>query len=344
MRAAHNLAAVLGTFILLPACGDDSDMADASLRDASTDAGPDATGVDGGADTSSDTSADVSTDDASVDAPGELPSCLVLTSSFNAGLGTSDVASTDDGRWEVAYGDGAFSEVIPSSGLDFPSDNVLRWGAVDVGGAQNLTNSSGGWDFGVPDVGESVSLRWYYRLAEMDNLGSGGEHPMYFGNVEDFGGYPGPMSVNIEKQGDGTFSVTWISSGTHSGGGGPFVEERSDALLLNTDQTYRWEIRLTRTGDTTFAFEVQIYTTGGELVYDQDDWSCNGTPMGSVTWTVQSDEFDDCRGWINGWEGMEGRSGPFEVYSYESCFAACAGVDARFPIGPYQASEATWTP
>ncbi|MDH5279536.1 MAG: hypothetical protein OEW52_00135 [Thermoleophilia bacterium] len=272
---------------------------------------------------------------------GDLPADLIFTSSFTNGQGNGDAYALDGGRWQAGYGSDTYADVIASTGLDFPSPNCLRWGAANVGGAQNQTHVD--WAFPVPAIGESVSLRRYWRIFDRQYLGTGGEHPSYFGTHSPPFTYPSVWTIDIQHGGGSTFTLFLASTGNHNGGGG--TTDRTSTVSLNLDQTYRFEMRITRTGTLTFTALARIYDTAGNLVYDETDFVCGSLTLATAEWTVPSSgEFNDLVSWINGWEGVEGRSGPFEPYSYESCYAVCAGVDATFPIGPFNEAEADWTP
>src|SRR3990172_10546731 len=105
-----------------------------------------------------------------------VSAAVLFESEWNNSLGNSTTALMDGTKWETGTNNGGGGEVISSTGLDFPTQNVLRVIAVwnGVGAYGVLIQETNSWP--VPDVGESLYFRWYVRQTVPDNIHTASVH------------------------------------------------------------------------------------------------------------------------------------------------------------------------
>lgn len=236
---------------------------------------------------------------------------------FATGSGVTairDGADSTTQKWPVVFG-GQGLDVIPSTGLDFPSTNVLR---------HTLRTASSGWQHIVTDrlqsvpIGGSFYLRFYFRGVYPDGLTDGSTHPIESFNAEVF-----EFGVYHNEGGNGFYRIAWTA-------GDPFAtvfpnyQWRTPPLTKGV--TYRHELRITRTGTTSFTMSARVYNSAGALLYtDADLTNMNNTQnlaAFSGTLHATTDGFAGINQLYAGNNGMgEGGWSDGDVASYQGCFA-----------------------
>jgi hypothetical protein len=175
----------------------------------------------------------------------------LFASDWSTSLGSTPQALQDGGRWNGPMGGETSVRVVPSTGLDFPTSNVL-----DVYFA---TGSSSGFfwvqktGLPIPAVGESRYYRWYMRVTQPDQLQDNGTHPIQSEGA-------GAWDFEIENRA-GTFVPRWDNGSYHWVG-----------PMLQKNRTYRFEFHLYRNGSSTYNLHARVYDSAGNLIGDDDDF------------------------------------------------------------------------
>ena len=203
--------------------------------------------------------------------PGTTPQGVIFHSDFGTALGTSNAAIMDEGKsvpWTASGGQGL--EVIPSTGLDFPTPNVLRVTALGATSGFALLRVAG---LPVPAVGQSRYYRWYNRMVLTDDIETSDDetHPHQDGNSAS------DSNWLMHVYHDAPTAARWMPQFR---GNGPFPDDRfgGDTGVapigpqLQKNVTYRIELRITRTGASTFTMDVRVYDSANVLLYDADDF------------------------------------------------------------------------
>ena len=205
-----------------------------------------------------------------------VSSAILFESEWNNSLGTSDTALLDGSTWNHVSGSGTLNEVIIATGLDFPTTNVFRVVASYSGNpVQEIYTDqvragpavSGSGPLPVPDVGESLYYRWYWRTLIDDSIpNQSTSHPIQDGlaagdtnwwfdpNPRTNGTFVPRINVNSNAQNQGGFRF-WDSS-----------------TPLDKDVTYRVEFQLNRIGTSTMNIHVRVYNSSNFLILDDDDF------------------------------------------------------------------------
>lgn len=197
-------------------------------------------------------------------------------SDWSTELGTSDNATTDGDKWE--FGPGGPLEVVPSTGLNFPSANCLAVtidSEPDVGQLQDR-------DTPFQAIGTTRVYRFNTRVSIGDDVAVNDTetHPHQEGAAA--GSYNFALHVYHDvppgqgAAGDGKWMPQFrvnasINGFTNSRWGG----DSGQPLLgpwLDKNVTYRIEIAIARLDSTTFNMHVRIFNSSGALLYDDEDF------------------------------------------------------------------------
>lgn len=184
---------------------------------------------------------------------------FAFASDFGFNTGSTDTIVRDNNEWDVYnnYSSANLLSIVASTGLDFPSDNVLR---VD------FNNESSGdiriWDkWALPaGTGNGLYHRVYFRNAIADGAGSHGTGAVH--QIEPWSGGGVPWAFKFGTQNDGTTPVIYSFPGL-SNWNGP---------TLSKNTTYRIEWAFIRKGNGFFTPLVRIYNSSDTLLYDTDDF------------------------------------------------------------------------
>jgi hypothetical protein len=234
--------------------------------------------------------------------------------------GTTAAAKTDSSKWN--YGTPIGGSVVASTGLGFPATmaNVFLapW------------NTASGWaflrktDMSVPAVGDSRYYRWYFRMVIADGTADNQTHP-----VQD--GFDAPSSnwefVPTNTGAAGTWRPDiWYNAASYPG------KRWESNTQLNKNQTYRFEVRITRTATTTFTSSFRVYNSSNTLVLDDSNFMREDSG-GSVNLSSQpSLPFVAAANLAGLNAGTNDTGSEAGDYAYEGGFAVC---DNQGYIGAY---------
>jgi hypothetical protein len=247
---------------------------------------------------------------------GAPPSDVLFFTDWRTATGNSNAAVTDGGKWNiVSNGSTETMNVIPSTGLDFPSTNVFQMIATERWQGFGIVRKTG---IPVPAVGESRYYRWYIRMMQVDNLADEQTHPIQDGNAASdtnwmFVVYNGGGATGVPR---GQWQPQFWSEGTGGNNArwyGPF---------LTKNQTYRVELQIHRIGSSTYRMHVRIYNRAGTLIASDADIRNIGNSMNLASNpTLNFNNVNNLDGLNAGNNGI-GAPAPFPfTYAYEGCFA-----------------------
>lgn len=260
---------------------------------------------------------------------GVSTSDLAWFSDWRTATGASQQALYDGSKWTGQLCNHDVVEIISASGLDFPTNNVLR---ADYQTDMECLMVQAQDQWPAPGVGEYLFVRLYYRNAIPDGVAVGLPHPVHIGHS--------PAAsyatwVNLEPTSGG------VSRMILQLGGGPAYPDQFWGWPFNTNQTYRLELRLHRVTADTAKVDVRVYDGSGALLADDDDWN-NGEVSANRRTLAQSDptfpvtdaSFRLIEIGNNGPAGLAAGAGRF-IYIGGVAVAVSANPDA-WP-GPYPA-------
>ena len=259
---------------------------------------------------------------------------LAFASDWGTGTGSGDAALRDTGKalpWASVSGGNLNVAVVASTGLDFPTTNVLsvqtQWNGT--GSSSKIIRRTG---FGVPAVGESRFYRWYIRITVPDGISMGSPHP-----IQD-GFDAGTSNWQFETRAGTT--GTWTPSLQFNAN--VFPNDGWRALnALNRGQTYRFELRVTRTDTTTFTASMRVYNSAGVQVLGDSDFK-NQSGLGSSSLAdVPTVNFVDAS-YLDGF--TMGTNGAFQGstsgdHPLQFCYQGAAAISNEAWCGPYSAPE-----
>ena len=272
-----------------------------------------------------------------------LPADLVFASAWTTGTGTGNAAVQDTSRtrdWSVrdivgGSNDGWEVRVTATDSRDYPTTNYLRMNSPD--GQLVLAYQGSDSYYSAPGVGDSVYLRYYYRylLTGSHSPGDGTEHGNYFDDHWITTPNWGPIAFGISLQNESTSEYSlyvWDS------GANPY----QIGANLSKNTTYRFEWKFTRTGTSTYQLGFRIYSVGGTLLYDENDFAQRDPPndaMSDVTVTgAGTSQWNSVTGFQIGLNSQQGTAGnPFSEY-------AAFLVRTDDWCGAYSSAEDSWTP
>jgi hypothetical protein len=261
---------------------------------------------------------------------------LVFHSDFSTALGMSDAAWRDTNKpqpWDAIGGNGRSNEVIRSTGLDFPTTNVLKVvaGYRSGGGAASqsprLPYQNG--RIPIPAVGGSLYYRWYLRMVTPDSYMSDyATHPIQDGVA----GSETNWLFRIENRPNGTWNARFDVDAT-SANAHPNTHFGSN-IVLNKGVTYRFELQIHRTGTSTFQMHARIYNSSGVLLYDDDDFrNANGSGSLANRPTLQFNQISRLAGFQIGFNGLN-VGGP-ELFPFTLTYQSGICIRTDTWCGPY---------
>lgn len=248
---------------------------------------------------------------------------LIFASDWSTATGTSDAALRDTGKvlpWETLNGTNTNRSVDVSTGLDFPSTNVLRIGTTWNGSGSSSFIPRLTGELPALNAGNTRYYRWYMRWVVPDTVSTWGTpHPIQDG--PDGGNYNWEMEA---RRGTAGLKVSpmWTPSGA------VYPNNRWAALDgLNVGETYRIELQLARTTGLLYTLNPRFYDSSNTLVLDASDF-LNQTGTGSTS-LASGFEFtlsdaallQDFQCGTNGaFQGTTSGDHPVD-YCYQGCFA-----------------------
>lgn len=261
-------------------------------------------------------------------------STLIFASDFGYATGSGQTAMRDgpEGsyKWNNSdwYNNNAgWGEIIPSTGLNFPSTNVMRITVDSTDGLARVTVDN----LPTIGIGESLYFRWYFRAAFPNTISDPRTHPIE-GTWAN--GSARNWAYQCEQDVDDALPARFYFPGSIGVGG------YETAAGLSKNATYRHELQINRTGTTTFVAHARVYDTDDStLLYDDDDFIEEfSSPDSLADNPEQTFQLADSIGW---WHvGIEGLADPRPetptVMYYQGCFAASI-IDW---CGPYTPGEA----
>lgn len=232
---------------------------------------------------------------------------------------------SDGGVWNVFTGQADKTVVVASTGLDFPTTNVLRVQYIDTIGGSEVLRATG---LGVPAIGDTRWYRWYYRLVIADGVSVSDPEVHH---IQD-GASAGTSNWLFKTYHDGvsskgTAADKWVPhfhvQSTTSPG--PFTN-RFDGPDLDKNTTYRFALGITITGATTFTCQARIYDSAGNQLHTETaftDTTSPSTHLGQVTVTANNMSYFD--GINAGGNGLGGTDWHDEdpIFDYQGGIAVC---------------------
>lgn len=255
------------------------------------------------------------------------PRSILFASDFSTGLGTSDNVLRDMDKslpWALIGGTGL--EVVPATGLDFPSANVLRVTAMEGrSGYARLFQT------GLPAlaIGTSRYYRFYFRAMFPDNLEDSQTHPIEDGNARNW------AFAIFHNQGGAGYYTPYIGLDAQLNGWERF---RWYLPALRKQVTYRIEVQVHRLTETGFNLHVRVYSATGTtpLYTDADMRNETRTETLADRPTLFLSDPSRLQEFLVGLNGLSGSAWyPSLLHNYQGGFAVCAGNWC----GPYQAGE-----
>lgn len=281
----------------------------------------------------------VVTQTATVEVTGDAPALPTLDwfSDFSHATGTSDAAVADGAsvgtrKWPGAVtNNGNGLEVIASTGLDFPSTNVLRVTAKETGsGFLRILNST---LLTLPGENESIWYRVYLRHGQsfLDAPGSPdfdeNNHPIELG-------FTGDEDVTLHTL--ALSETTWrVGNGMTAAANG-FANSQWLSPVISHATTYRFEWQIARLTGVECNLHVRLYNSSNVLLYEDDDFYNRSEVQGGLSSNptlyleAVSNLAEICAG-LNGIGGTYWY--PSDLFNYQGCFAVsrdtwCGAYDA----------------
>jgi len=275
----------------------------------------------------------VITETATVQFGAVVQPAFEFTTAWADSTGSSSTALRDGTTWDSVSGSNTNVSVIASTGLDFPSTNVLSvqtlWNGL--GSSSRTIRKTG---LGTPAISDTRYYRFYLRVTVPDGIEMGTPHP-----VQD--GFDAATSNWLfeMRQGDTAGKYT------------PVLQSRSTAFPntryavlngLDRGETYRIEIRITRTGSTTYTQSIRIYDSTGTLALDDSDF-LNQTGTGATALSTQPTFTLNDAAYLDGF--TMGTNGAFQGsvsgdHPLQFCYQGAAAISDADWCGVYVSGEA----
>lgn len=252
---------------------------------------------------------------------------------------TASVGSTqrtDLGKWNTASGSANMLDIVETTGLDFPSAKCLRvWVKNPEQGAIMQTNS-----IPIFEVGQSLHWRWYYRHMMVGGFAIEEQtHPIQCGNNASTSNWMF-ISNNDPEYSNNPYDST-MAANQHSPEIWPEDGQTSARFAWPLEEkgvTRRYELKMTRTGTTTYKMYARVYDTSDVLLHDDGDllrFDLGGGQFPSMQsifaasdWTIHDlSQIPILNCGNNGQSGVTSD----QVHSYQGCFA----VSLEDWCGPY---------
>lgn len=257
---------------------------------------------------------------------------LIFASDFGTALGSGAAALRDTGKsvpWTLSGGSGL--EVISSTGLGFPTPNVL---SVTAQQANNGYARLFMMDLPPLAIGNSRFYRFYFRGMFPDGVDDNQSHPIEDGNARNW-----MFAINHNQGGNGFFTPYIGVSATGNGA----QNYRWYLPAFQKGVTYRVEIQIHRLSTTSFNLHVRVYTGAGAdpIITDANIRNEGGGLSLADTPTLFFEEVGRIQ---ELWAGLNGLSGsnwhPATLYAYQGGFA----VSDSDWCGPYAPGESVPPP
>lgn len=203
-------------------------------------------------------------------AAGGIPADAVFFSDWLTATGSSDAAILDTDKtvaWENVRGN-AGSNVVSSSGLDFPTTNVYQasaiWRPANPGASQTGPDIDSSLSGAIPAIGDSIFYRVYLRIGTPDAYGGDQtSHPYGDGPG---GGDNTNWQLQIITATNGTWRLDIQVRAT------AFPNTQWAGPTLNKNQTYRLEHQIHRLGTLTCHLHVRVYDSSDVLIATDADF------------------------------------------------------------------------
>lgn len=187
---------------------------------------------------------------------------LAWFSDWRTATGDSQAARYDGTRWNGQLCSAPVLDVVPATGLGFPTTNALRARYRRPGECQ-MVQVTNRWS--APPVGGALFLRFYVRNDLPEGSVVGNPHPVHLGRA----GAPGAAYA------------LWFNFGSPSGGrarmvlqlgGGPMYPDRFWSFPFEAGRAYRVEVRVRRLTAQTATPDLRVFDAAGVLVGQSADW------------------------------------------------------------------------
>jgi len=207
-------------------------------------------------------------------------------------------------------------DVISSSGLGFPTANVLRVTARGETTGYAFLRKTG---LSIPAVGQSNYYRWYFRATMPDGLEDQETHPFQDGNASSQSNW---LFHVYHDAGAGR----WRPQLRAAVGSNAYPNDRWSGPALQKNVTYRFELQVARTGSNTFTMNVRIYDQGGTLIHGSSAFTNqSGTTTLASNPTFNFLQLANMEGLNAGNNGIAGSPTWGFVYGYQAGIAVCRG-------------------
>jgi hypothetical protein len=249
-------------------------------------------------------------------ADDEVPSDVLFFSDWRAARGNSEAAVTDGRKWNVlSRGASETMKVVPAKGLDFPSQNVFQMTATERMQGFGIIRKTG---MAIPAVGESRFYRWYFRMMQVDDIADYQTHPIQDGNDAKVANwmfivYNGGADSGIAR---GHWQPQFWAHHSNE------INSRWYGPVLAKRQTYRFELQIHRTGDSSYLMHIRVYDHAGSLIADDSGFrNYNKTALLASNPVLRFNNVRYLDGLNAGNNGIVPPA-PFPfIYAYEGCFA-----------------------
>jgi hypothetical protein len=254
------------------------------------------------------------------------PSGILFHSDWSTALGTGNAAifdSSKSGPWLGKIGTPPNLEVIPSTGLDFPTANVLRVTALNSQAGMLIISG-----LSVPAIGESRFWRWYFRPTFPDGLEDPETHPVQ----DDLSGLRNwEFAVYHNVGGNGFWRPSLLMN---AGANTPQTYKWDLREALPKGVTHRWELQVQRTGLATCQIHIRIFSSAGAPLYSDVDFrnSVNSSVTLATNPNLGLVDADAIGGL---WFGLNGIAGANPPFPFVYCYHGAVALSASDWCGPY---------
>lgn len=267
------------------------------------------------------------TQTAAVTVTGGAPALLtpVFQSDWATATGGGSSARSDGGVWNVFTGQADKTVVVASTGLDFPTTNVLRVQYIDTIGGSEVLRATG---LGVPADGDTRWYRWYHRVVIADGVSVSDPEVHHIQDGASAGSSNWMFKIYHDGvSSKGTAADKWVPhfhvQSTTSPGPS---NNRFDGPALDKDTTYRFAFGVTITSATTFTCQARVYDSSGTLLHTETAFTDTSNPtidLGEVTVTANNmSYFDGINAGGNGLGGTDWNATD-PIFDYQGGIAVC---------------------
>jgi hypothetical protein len=266
---------------------------------------------------------------------------VLFASDWGTATGTSENAFTDGGKWNshnIGPGDVGCAEVVAVSDEGWDTDEWPTANALliqGIGGRSSCIIRQTDGTIPVPDVGDTLSYRWYERVVYPDGLGGITMHDVQEFTANDTNWWHHLFAGNGQAaNGEWHHDFQIVEAGSDPDEFGPPDD-------LDKNVTYRIEFRLIRTASDSAQYDARIHvrdSLGVEtLLYDTDDYVeiSTGEPLSGLTFPYDSDS-PPAGTLQTGTNGYDVDVAEGTGVAYHGGYAVCSGNWC----GPYDPAEA----